>query len=548
MIRIVSAAALAAASVWAAPASAAAFLPWTTAGAAMMTGQNGYSYQALFTVGDVLPNGYEPVGILDGLGAYRLSANTVRVFANHELGGTAGKNYSILDGIGGTVSLTGARISYFDIDVASMGIVNAGQGYDRIYDRAGNIVANPAQISGGLNRLCSGALFEANTFGAGRGLADTTYFAGEETGNGTMYALDAVTNQLHAAPAMGRGAWENATQLDTGTSNKVAFVMSDDSSGAASGPDSGSPMYLYVGEKGAAGDGSFLDRNGLAEGKLYVWVSSEGKTNPSDFNGNGSTSKGSWVEITSFDASKAGTAGYDALGYADAATLRSQASAAGAFRFSRPEDVATNPEDSTLFAMASTGSNRFGGADTWGTVYTFDVEFDANGNPAGAQVKVIYDGNDDASRALRSPDNLTWKDADTLLVQEDRSADWTLDPAQKEAQVVELDLDGSVKQAAVMDRSATQGEIDVDAGELGAWESSGILDVSGLFGKAQGTLFIGDVQAHGLKYQGLVEGGQLFFLSAQGAVPEPQSWALLIAGFGVVGGAMRRRRTALSFA
>ena len=32
------------------------------------------------------------------------------------------------------------------------------------------------------------------------------------------------------------------------------------------------------------------------------------------------------------------------------------------------------------------------------------------------------------------------------------------------------------------------------------------------------------------------------------AVPEPATWALLIAGFGAVGGAMRRRRTALAYA
>jgi len=33
-----------------------------------------------------------------------------------------------------------------------------------------------------------------------------------------------------------------------------------------------------------------------------------------------------------------------------------------------------------------------------------------------------------------------------------------------------------------------------------------------------------------------------------GAVPEPQSWALLIAGFGLVGAAMRRRQTAAKYA
>lgn len=35
---------------------------------------------------------------------------------------------------------------------------------------------------------------------------------------------------------------------------------------------------------------------------------------------------------------------------------------------------------------------------------------------------------------------------------------------------------------------------------------------------------------------------------AVAAVPEPATWALLIAGFGLVGGAMRRRRTSVAFA
>jgi hypothetical protein len=33
-----------------------------------------------------------------------------------------------------------------------------------------------------------------------------------------------------------------------------------------------------------------------------------------------------------------------------------------------------------------------------------------------------------------------------------------------------------------------------------------------------------------------------------GAVPEPASWAMMIGGFGMVGAAMRRRRTAIRFA
>ena len=522
------------------PVEAATFMPYTTTGQAMVTPASGFNYRPIFTGGETLPNGYRPVGIMDGIGAYALNDSTVRLFVNHELGSSAGRSYSIVDGMGGTVSLTGARVSFFDIDKTSLSIVNGGQAYDRIIDRAGNIVTSSGQIGGGLTRLCSSSAFEANSFGAGIGLSDRTYFAGEETSNGSMFALDISSNQLHAVPAMGRGAWENVTQIDTGNASKVGFILSDDTSGSSNDP--GSPLYLYVGEKGAAGDGSYLDRNGLAEGKLYVWVSGSGDANPTDFNGAGSARDGQWVAISNFDPSKAGTAGYDALGYADQSTLRTEAGAVGAFRFSRPEDVATNPGNSTLIALASTGSSRFGGADTWGTVYTIDTVFDADGNPVGATTKIIYDGNDDLSRGLRSPDNLTWAGANKLVLQEDQATDWTQGSNLNEASIVELTLDGIVRTIGTIDRSATNGFTDFDASILGAWETSGILDVSLLFGREMGSLFIGDVQAHGLQDPELVEGGQLFFLSAVSGVPEPGTWAMMIGGFGLVGGAMRRSR------
>ncbi|MCA9299035.1 MAG: hypothetical protein KDA28_08210, partial [Phycisphaerales bacterium] len=66
--------------------------------------------------------------------------------------------------------------------------------------------------------------------------------------------------------------------------------------------------------------------------------------------------------------------------------------------------------------------------------------------------------------------------------------------------------------------------VDVDGSEAGAWESSGIIDVSRLFPGAPGRLFIFNVQAHGIEDQDLfnagsritdgdlVEGGQLLFL------------------------------------
>ena len=66
--------------------------------------------------------------------------------------------------------------------------------------------------------------------------------------------------------------------------------------------------------------------------------------------------------------------------------------------------------------------------------------------------------------------------------------------------------------------------VDQDAGNAGEWESSGIVDVSTLFGWDPGTLFLIDIQAHGIEDQDdfnadsrivdgdLVEGGQLVFL------------------------------------
>jgi len=517
----------------AANAGAATF---TTAGLPMIDGANGYAVTSLFTVGETI-GGYTPVGIMDGIGAYALDKNTVRVLVNHELGNTVGSNYALANG----TSLKGARISYFDIDKYSRAITGSGLAYSSVYDRSGAKVSSSAQLTfGSLNRLCSAGTVEANAYGAGRGVVDHIYLTGEEGGNGTMFALDTGTNELHAVPSMGYGSWENAAQIDTGTSNKVAFLISDDTTGSA--------MMMYVGTKDSTPGASFLARNGLAGGEVYAWkANAAGVNSPAEFNGgNGASNAGSWVKLTVQDAAKAGTAGYDAAGYALAATLQGEADALGAFSFSRPEDVSTNRANPTMVAFASTGASGFdGGADTWGMVYTIDAVFDANGMPTTGTTTIVYNGNTDATHALRSPDNLDWADATTLLVQEDRSANWTGATAAnpREASVLKVGLDGSVTTVATITRTVSLGQTDSNPGDFGNWESSGILDVSTLFGYAnQGSLFIGDVQAHSINLgsNNLVEGGQLFFLQ-NAAVPEPASWALMIAGFGLVGGAMRRR-------
>lgn len=539
--------------------------------------------EAIFTIGETFagtagalnPNtagDYTPVGILDGLGAYELDAQTVRVLANHELLHFRGNSYEVSNGSGGTFTMTGARVSYFDIDKSTLRIIDSGLAYNTIYDANGNVATDLSFQNDSLNgfsRFCSSSLFEPEQFGPGLGLVDRIYFTGEEDGSGfnliggAEWALDPATGNFWAVPAMGRGAWENVTQIDTGLTNYVAFILADDSSPFDADPndpeDEASPLYLYVGEKNPAGD--FLARNGLRDGKLYVWVADSGSRVPSEFNGAGAFEAGSWVEIDNSQnlgqASADGSTGFDEYGYPTQRNLWTQADAAGAFGFSRPEDLAVNPFDGFEFVLASTGVDTYdvdpvsgNGADTFGTIYVAQVEFDGSGEPIAGDLTILYDGDADPTRALRSPDNLDWADDGLIYVQEDEAEEDTLSGDEilfgptainpNEAGVVVIDpATGIVTRVANIDRSVIidptianpLDAFDTDAGSAGEWESSGILDVSTLFGEQPGKLFILNVQAHGIEDQtnvngasrindnDLVEGGQLIFMSIDSAQP-----------------------------
>lgn len=535
----------------------------------MANGLNGFGVSPpLLTIGETLSGttgalnpltagDYTPPGVLDGLGAYELDADTVRVFANHELLNFRGYPYEVSDGLGGSFSLTGARVSYFDIDKTTRTLVDAGLAYGTIYDANGEIAADLSFLIdgfGGFSRFCSSALFEAGTFG----LEDTIYFTGEEDGGafnafgGAVWALDAATGDFWAVPAFGRGAWENVTLVDSGDPDTVAFILADDSSPFDFGggdPDAeAAPLYLYVGEKDAEGD--FLARNGLVGGSLYVWVADDGELGPLDFAGSGSIN-GSWVEIDNARmpalASDDGSTGYDKFGYPTQGNLWLQAEAAGSFGFSRPEDVAFNPFDGSQVVLASTGVDTYAvdpvsgdGADTFGTLYLIETNFVT----LSTRLEILYDGDADPTRALRSPDNLDWADDGAIYIQEDKAETDSLTGEllfgpgaanPNEAGVVRLDpVSRTITRVMNIDRNvildgslADPGAaVDVDAGSVGDWESSGILDVSTLFGDAPGTLFLIDIQAHGIEDQDqfnaasrivdsdLVEGGQLLFLEA----------------------------------
>ena len=154
-----------------------------------------------------------------------------------------------------------------------------------------------------------------------------------------------------------------------------------------------------------------------------------------EFNGSGSLA-GSWMEIDNTPvpgmSSEDGSTGYDEFGYPTQRTLWLQAGAVGAFGFSRPEDSAVNPENGTEIVLASTGVDNYAidpltgdGADTFGTIYTVQIDFSVINTPT-ASLTIIYDGDADPDRRLRSPDNLDWSDDGYIYIQEDEAEEQSL--------------------------------------------------------------------------------------------------------------------------
>ncbi len=501
----------------------------------------GYLVNPVFTIGDTLEattgalnsstaGNYTPPGTPDGLGAFSLNANTVRVFMNHEIevpnSGSAGGSYTLANGT--VMAKGGARVSYFDIDKASRRVVDGGLAIARIYDRSGNVVTNPSQLEmGGLDRMCSASLYEPDLFGAGRGLTDRIYLTGEETSTafghpygGTFWALDVSNGDFWALPDLGRGSWENAALVDTGTTTHVAFLLGDDAQST--------PLYLYLGTKDAAPGANFLQRNGLSNGQLYVWKADNGNLSPQQFNGTGAVRAGTWIPLDARAA--AASASTDPAGYKKDSVLHSEADALGAFSFSRPEDLSTSPTDGSMVAFASTGRGSLYPLDNWGDTYIVDLDFANLGtaSPLTASIRILYSGDDAGNgqfmspeNGLRCPDNLDWADDGFIYVQEDQSnQQGDFGAAGEETSIWRLDsTTGQATRVAQIDRGTVLplGASDGKVGDFGNWESSGIIDVSTLFGEAPGQLFLFDVQAHSITTgliasKNLYEGGQLCFL------------------------------------
>ena len=282
------------------------------------------------------------------------------------------------------------------------------------------------------------------------------YFAGEEskhsTRNGMSIAIDASTGAVHETPWFGHLGHENVVPVQ-GLSSAF-FGLSED------GFSEYSQYFAYI----ANSFGAAIDGTG---GSLRVWVPNRrvADGNPSDNDlAKGETMPGHFERIPHA---------------ADLLPLQLEklVQSMGAFDFNRIEDQIDDPNDPGTIYFSETG--RANQEVTHGRIYRLEVD---PTNPRNATLSVVLDAA--AGDDIFQPDNLGISDL-ALVIQEDRN--WKKSGYNR---VLVYDLaSGSLTPVARADPNQKL----IEEKGLGAWESSGVVDASDVFGAGWWLL---DVQAH----------------------------------------------------
>jgi Bacterial protein of unknown function (DUF839) len=450
-----------------------------------------YQVRALFSVDDTVPllggatgEQYRMVGIPDGLGAHFNGDGTSTLFMNHELGFAA-----LSEPVVGGPKNRGAIVSQWILD-ADGDPVAGRRAYDRIFAEnallgPAPVVGNEAQMPRQFARFCSGFL-------AGRvnGFDREIYLTNEESGGAESFdgrggqSVAIFDSELHTLPKMGRFNKENTVVQPTQGARTVIFPMED-------GPATlNNQLYMYVGTKDRSAGATGLGRNGLDNGELYVFRSLDPGLNSERTFTSGSVT-GEWVHIP------------DAEDLTDT-QLEAASDAAGAMTFVRPEDGAFNPNNRNEFFFDTTGSSSGAddGVNELGRLYSLRLH---PGNPLQpATLTVVYNADTVVAAGgdvAISPDNLDASDQ-YLMINEDGTTE-------SRAVMAAKDRDGSIWRFGLV--KGPVGAVGVDASTAtrvaqldppgrdgitvgpGVWETSGIIDTSGLFGA---DIWLSDVQAH----------------------------------------------------
>ena len=475
---------------------------FTTSVKRYAVGLSGWRTQPIISSGDIVPETgnpggrYRMVGIPDGLGMDRRSRR-VRVLMTHEL-----VQSDVSEPRVGRPQHRGAFASEWLLNPRGE-VLSGRRLYDRVYQDSTFVGPTPdtSNSTPAFTRWCSAFL-------AGRrvGFDRPIFFANEEqqpVSGGTpsfnpkgSQSVAIFDREAHALSKLGHFPKEN-TVVMRGTGARTVILSTED------GPrTTDSQLYLYVGRK-VRSSSNPLRRNGLDNGKLYVWASDDGRDNENQIL-QGDTLHGSWKEIVNADA------------LTDVQT-EAAADAQGAFGFVRLEDGEFRPNAKREFWFDSTGDQAAAPeadphTNELGRLYR--LRFDKADPLAGATITQAYNADQltPAQDGPLSPDNLTVGKR-FVTINEDGTAGSAGDGTTGSRDDMDRrNRDGSIwmvpiaspgdpstfrRVGELVGRSegGRDGILTVDerGNRAGVWETSGIIDARRGFGRST---FLFDVQAH----------------------------------------------------
>ncbi len=399
------------------------------------------------------------VGLPDGLGAFDNGDGSITVLMNHELGSNAGAVHA--HGARGAF-VSKWRILKRDLSVLEgEDLIKSAKLWDA--DKSAYLVGENTAFS----RFCSADLASKTAFfnrKTGKGFGEGRIFmSGEEDGLGKPRGFAHVVGGLHDGtsydlPLFGRHPFENLLASPYEQDRTIVVANED-------GRDN--KVYFYIGEKQAKGGP--IERAGLSNGQTY-----ELQIEAYD----GDEPENSFKPDSFKLVEKDGTS------------------------LSRPEDGAWDTQDPNRYYFVTT-SNYKGNSRLW------ELRFDDVSQPGrGGKVRVLIEGKVSGPKMM---DNIAVDGDGNIYIQEDVGKNphlgklWVFSPKS-----------GALRNIAQHDPSlfikAAPGFLTENE------ESSGIVDVSGLFKDVEGydtarnhyLLLV--VQAHYPLGDELVEGGQLLLM------------------------------------
>ncbi len=460
---------------------------------------DGVHTKALLTVSDTQAagNGFEMVGIPDGLGARNERGNDFVLYMNHELPSNTG--------VVRAHGQAGAFVSKLEIDKRSFGVeegsdfVQPGTTYwDYVSQTYG-----PTPSAGGPNPRLAGDVFPAQLAAFGRwcsssltaegqlynkqtkrGYQGRIYFGNEEIGNeGRSFGI---TEDGHAQqlPRFGLFSWEN-TLVAHNRSDITLVVGQEDAA-------FGQP-WIYIGHKQR--NGNAFDKAGLTNGVDWVPdLIDETVSTDADFRAKFGKGTPAPFDLSEVDWDQSGN------------RQNIEASADG-LTLNRIEDGAWDPRSPDDFWFVTTEGGK--GADVptgqfgrdGGGLWKMSFE-DVEQPWLGGTLTLMLDGSE--APFLNKPDNLDIDSRGNLLIQEDPGNNVHV------ARIVAYDIDTRDRGVVAQFNSAQFKPVTpggTDAPFTIDEESSGIIDAREVLGRGW---FLLDAQVHKSNPDpALVEHGQL---------------------------------------